>query len=163
PERLLVLVAGTHGVEGFCGSGILVGLLANGLPEDLPPNTSALLVHAINPYGFAWLRRVNEDNVDLNRNFIDRSRPLPSNRGYDELADAICPREWSEDALATAQRAMDSYSQRHGTMAFVKTIMAGQYDHPDGLLYGGQAPSWSARLLINLLRRHGAGARQVAF
>jgi hypothetical protein len=48
-------------------------------------------------------------------------------------------------------------------MTFVKTIMAGQYDHPDGLLYGGQAPSWSARLLVNLLRRHGAGARQVAF
>src|SRR5262245_6594842 len=63
-ERLLVFVAGTHGVEGFCGSGVLVGLLANGLADDLPPKTGALLIHAINPYGFAWLRRVNEDNVD---------------------------------------------------------------------------------------------------
>ena len=29
-----------------------------------------VLLHALNPYGFAWLRRVNEHNVDLNRNFL---------------------------------------------------------------------------------------------
>src|SRR5262249_1170126 len=29
-----------------------------------------VLIHAINPFGFFALRRVNEDNVDLNRNFL---------------------------------------------------------------------------------------------
>jgi hypothetical protein len=163
PERLFVVVAGTHGVEGFCGSGVLVGGLANGLADDLPADSGALLIHALNPYGFAWLRRVNEENVDVNRNFIDRSRPRPANPGYDELKDAICPREWSEAALDAAQRAITDYARRHGETAFVRTIMAGQYDHPDGLLYGGRESAWSARLLVNLLRRHGARVRHVAY
>ncbi|MEJ0064575.1 MAG: DUF2817 domain-containing protein [Caulobacteraceae bacterium] len=46
------------------------------------------MIHAINPYGFAWLRRVTEENIDLNRNWIDFSQPPPANPGYDELADA---------------------------------------------------------------------------
>ena len=31
----------------------------------------SLHIHAINPYGFSWLRRTNEDNVDINRNWMD--------------------------------------------------------------------------------------------
>ena len=49
------------------------------------------MVHAINPHGFAWSRRVTEDNVDLNRNFVDHAQPYPSNPGYEELRAAICP------------------------------------------------------------------------
>ncbi len=40
-------------------------------------NTGALLIHALNPYGFAWTRRVTEDNVDLNRNFVDHDKGYP--------------------------------------------------------------------------------------
>ena len=29
-----------------------------------------VFIHIINPYGMAWNRRVNEYNVDLNRNFL---------------------------------------------------------------------------------------------
>lgn len=29
-----------------------------------------LFIHAVNPYGFAWRRRVNENNVELNRSFL---------------------------------------------------------------------------------------------
>ena len=48
----------------------------------LPADTGALLVHAINPYGFAWTRRVNEDNADLNRNFRDFAMPAPVSPAY---------------------------------------------------------------------------------
>jgi len=67
--RCLLLISGTHGVEGFAGSGCEVGFLEDRLYQALPRGACAVVVHAINPYGFAWLRRVNEDNVDLNRNF----------------------------------------------------------------------------------------------
>ena len=30
-----------------------------------------VLLHALNPFGVAWVRRANEENVDLNRNFLD--------------------------------------------------------------------------------------------
>ena len=80
--NMLVLISSTHGVEGHCGSGAQIAWLATGGPAKLPKDTGALLVHAINPYGFAWTRRVNEDNVDLNRNFVDHDKAYPKNDGY---------------------------------------------------------------------------------
>src|ERR1044072_8377781 len=55
-SRLLIVVSGTHGAEGFCGSGIQVGWLAANHP--LPADTAILFVHAINPDGFSHVRRV---------------------------------------------------------------------------------------------------------
>ena len=89
--NMLVLIAGTHGVEGHCGSGAEIAWLRDGGPAKLPQDTGALLIHAINPYGFAWSRRVTEDNVDLNRNFVDHDKAYPKNDGYLALADAILP------------------------------------------------------------------------
>src|SRR5579885_1502749 len=87
--KVLVTVSGTHGVEGFCGSGAQLDWLLGPGTAPLPPDTAMLFVHAINPHGFAWLRRVTEEGCDLNRNFIDFAKPLPANPGYDELADAL--------------------------------------------------------------------------
>src|SRR5882724_9425436 len=50
--RLLLGMAGTHGAEGFCGSGIQTGWLETGVFTRLPLDTAVLLIHAINPYGF---------------------------------------------------------------------------------------------------------------
>src|SRR5690606_24922310 len=95
-ERVLVVQSGTHGVEGFCGSGIQIGLLKSGVWKERPEGMSVVFVHAVNPYGFSWLRRVNEDNVDLNRNFVNHfTGDYPDNPGYRELRDLICPAEWS--------------------------------------------------------------------
>ncbi|MEX0815010.1 MAG: M14 family metallopeptidase [Dongiaceae bacterium] len=160
--RLLVTISATHGAEGFCGSGIQVGSLIAGLYGDLPPDTAVLAVHAINPHGFAWLRRVTEGNIDLNRNYVDHAAPYPANEGYETLQDAICPREWSDAALARARAILDAYAAEHGDMALQAAMSAGQYTHPDGVFHGGRAPTWSHRTLIDILRREGAGAARVA-
>src|SRR5262249_43549094 len=68
PRFVLLHSSGVHGVEGFAGSAIQLQLLGN-VPH-LPPPASLILVHVLNPFGMAWLRRVNENNVDLNRNFL---------------------------------------------------------------------------------------------
>ena len=94
-KKALLLIAGTHGVEGYFGSGAMTGLLRQGLKP--PPDTRLVLVHALNPYGFAWDRRVNEDNVDLNRNFVDHADP-PDNREYALLADAIAHEKADPDS-----------------------------------------------------------------
>ena len=62
---------GTHGIEGFCGSGCQVGYLVDQLYQALPTKSGVDPGHALNPFGFAWLSRVNEHNFDLNRNFQD--------------------------------------------------------------------------------------------
>ena len=84
-------ISATHGVEGFCGSGLQVDWLARKGPAALPGDTAALFVHAINPYGFAWLRRVTDEGNDLNRNYVDHGKPYPENPGYIEIADALVP------------------------------------------------------------------------
>ena len=90
--HVLVMVSATHGVEGFCGAGAMLDWLDTAGPERLAPQTAALLIHGLNPHGFAWLRRVNEDGIDLNRNGLDFKEPLPDNPGYRVLADAFVPR-----------------------------------------------------------------------
>src|SRR5205085_1839656 len=55
-EAALVLISATHGVEGFCGSGAQVDWLRREEWRALPAGTAVLIIHAINPYGFAWLR-----------------------------------------------------------------------------------------------------------
>ena len=74
-ENLVLLVSGTHGVETLVGSGCQVAWLDRYTAEDLPKNTAVLLIHAMNPHGAAWRSRYTEDNIDLNRNFVDHSKP----------------------------------------------------------------------------------------
>ena len=73
-SRLLLCNSATHGVEGFCGSGVFRGWLENEESRQLPDNVRVVLIHALNCHGFAWLRRVTEENVDLNRNFVNGVR-----------------------------------------------------------------------------------------
>ncbi|SJZ32395.1 Protein of unknown function [Enhydrobacter aerosaccus] len=159
--NMLVLISSTHGVEGHCGSGAQIAWLRTGAAEKLPADTGALLVHAINPYGFAWTRRVNEDNVDLNRNFVDHDKPYPQNDGYIALADALLPRDWSKEALEESQRALAAYTQKYGAFALQGAISGGQHTHPDGIFYGGQKPTWSNRTIRTIAREELGQARRV--
>ena len=144
-ERVLVLVSATHGVEGFTGSAAQIDWLREGGPARLPAGLAALLIHAINPYGFAWLRRVTEEGVDLNRNFVDFSRPLPENPGYDELASALVPPELSGPLFDAAEARIQAYRDMHGEREFQIARGGGQYRHPGGLFFGGMGPTWSRR------------------
>lgn len=151
-RSVLVLVSGTHGIEGYCGSGAQIDWLRRGEAELLGPDCAALLVHALNPYGFAWARRVTHENVDLNRNFVDFAGPLPANPGYDSLAEAVKPADWSEESQAAARHALAAFAQAHGFRAMAQAVSGGQYSHPDGLFYGGAGPTWSRMTLEAIFR-----------
>ena len=143
-EKVLVMISGTHGVEGFCGSGAQVDWLKRGEAASLPAGVAALLVHAVNPYGFAWLRRVTEENVDLNRNWIDfASNQRPENAGYDELADILVPQEWSPEIQTASFAALLDYGAAHGSIALQQVVTGGQYKHPKGVFYGGAGATWA--------------------
>jgi hypothetical protein len=143
-KKLLVLVSSTHGIEGYCGSGCQISWLANRhYDRDASPDTAVLLIHAVNPHGFAHGRRVNEDNVDLNRNFIDFSKPLPKNADYEALQDHINPREWSETALAKADQAIAAFYKMPNADFLPKAAHGGQFVNDRGTFFGGFKPTWS--------------------
>src|SRR6185295_899647 len=116
--KVVVTISATHGAEGFCGSGFQVDWLARNGAAALPRGTAALFVHAINPYGFAWLRRVTEEGNDLNRNYVDHGKPYPDNPGYDEIADLIIPRELDGPVAKEAAEKLAAYRHRVGAQAF---------------------------------------------
>ena len=123
--RVLVLISATHGVEGFCGSGVQVDWLASGGAARLPDDTAVLLIHALNCHGFAWWRRVTEEGCDLNRNFVDFDQPLPDNPGHDELVDAFVPASLDDATLAAAEARLAAWRAEHGEQAFQRARKAG--------------------------------------
>ena len=161
-EAVLVTLSATHGVEGFCGSGVQLGWLESGLMAETQGDLALLQIHAINPHGFAWLRRVTEANVDLNRNFVDHGAPYPVNQGYEELAEVLCPREWNDAVIAETDKVLNAYAEAHGNKALQEAFSAGQYSHAGGIFYGGSEPDWSHRLLMEIFRTKLRHAKRVA-
>lgn len=142
--NVIVVSCGTHGIEGFAGSAILVGLLKAGIAELLPRDTVCHLVHAVNPFGFSWHRRVNEDNVDLNRNFIDSFRPLPSSDEFCKFRD-FASREIAERRATDDVEAAERYLREVGEHAYQRSLTMGQYVDKAAIYYGGREPAWSNR------------------
>lgn len=161
--RLLIVSSGTHGPEGFCGSGCQVATLhdADLLGRLAEAGVALLLVHAVNPHGFSHLHRTNEDNIDLNRNHIDFGAPLPVNAAYAEVEPLVLPRTWPPSAADDA--AMADYIARHGLRAWRAAVTTGQYESPDGVFYGGTGPSWSNRTIRGILRQQAQAARDIAW
>ncbi|MSP48190.1 MAG: DUF2817 domain-containing protein [Alphaproteobacteria bacterium] len=161
-RKLLVLVSGTHGIEGFCGSGCQTGWLAGRYGRrDLPDGVTVLFVHAINPYGFAWQRRVNEDNVDLNRNFLDHAKPYPVNADYQALQAHINPDVWTPEVVAEAEAAIAAHHGNPKGPFLAKAIHGGQYVNPRGTFYGGDKATWSNRTFREIVETFVAPASEV--
>ncbi|MCB9995949.1 MAG: DUF2817 domain-containing protein [Rhodospirillales bacterium] len=147
---VLILSSGLHGIEGYAGSAIQTAILSTSIPKDLPKDIALVTVHALNPYGFAYGRRVNEDNIDLNRNFIDWSKaPPPDHPLTAEINDLMLPEEkWKFPFLSIAGLYL-----KHKPKELQKALQQGQYSRPDGLFYGGNKATWTNRIWNNLLDR----------
>ena len=161
--KVLLLSSACHGVEGFCGSGVQVFALHDQewLDHAKSQGVAVVYVHALNPHGFSNLRRVTQENVDLNRNFHDYSQPLPVNKAYRDLADLLVPATWPPDAANAA--ATQAYIDTQGMKAFQAAGSGGQHEYPQGLFYGGKAPTWSNQTVRKVLRQHAGQTRQLAW
>lgn len=162
-KRLLIISSACHGVEGFCGSGIQTALLGDASWTDAvtASGVAVLYIHALNPHGFSWWRRVTQEGVDLNRNFHDFHQPLPHNAGYDAIAGALIPQHWPPSAADEA--VLTAYAAEHGERGLQTATTGGQYAHETGLFYGGRAPTWSHQTLRQVLEEHGRGASDIAW
>ncbi len=156
----LVLVSGTHGVEGYAGSGVQTGVLSEGIASRRPDGVSLLLVHALNPHGFSHLRRFTEDNVDLNRNCRDHSIRAKPNLDYAEVADLMAPQSLSFLSEARAWASL-AWLMKVGGMDRQSAVIRGQHEFSQGLFYGGTAATWSNRTLHAVMERYLSLAERV--
>lgn len=160
PRRVLVISSGVHGVEGFFGSAVQLALLEQ-WAATAPPATKCLFLHGLNPFGFSWLRRFDENNVDPNRNFLlpgERFEGAPE--GYNQLERLLNPRRPPSPWEPFTLKALWLIA-RHGMPALRQAIAAGQYRYPQGLFYGGAGPSQIQQCLAENMPRWLQGSRSV--
>ncbi|WP_394753082.1 DUF2817 domain-containing protein [Crenothrix sp.] len=158
-KNVLVLIAGTHGIEGYAGSAIEIDFLRLLRSQclTLPPDVAVLVIHALTPWGYAWQRRCDEDGVDLNRNAVDFPKPLPENPDYDALRSAL----FLEDKTERTQL-FKVFEQHHGRVAFEKAISGGQYHDPSGPFYGGAKPAHGRLVVEELIQHYNLAERNLA-
>lgn len=162
-ETLFIVSSACHGVEGYCGSGVQVFAAhdAEWRHKARDAGVAVLYIHALNPHGFSFMRRVTNENVDLNRNFQDFSQPLPANPAYDAIHALLLPAQWPPTDENEA--AIAAWIDREGLPRYQAAVSQGQHSHADGLFFGGTAPTWSHRTLRDVLRTHGSRAKRIAW
>ncbi|WP_421829753.1 M14 family metallopeptidase [Lacisediminimonas profundi] len=161
--KQLLIVSGTHGLEGAAGSAAQIAWMKSGGAQALPADLGVLLVHSLNPYGHQHGSRTTENNVDLNRNFVNHNAAYPQNQAYASLHEKIIPDHWTEARIQQADEAARLYGEQFGADALYNALASGQYSHPDGLVYGGSQREWSNRTLETIVQVHLEHARQVGF
>jgi Protein of unknown function (DUF2817) len=161
-RKVLVTISATHGVEGLYGSGCQTAWLQQFKSENLPANTAVLVIHALNPYGFSWLRRVNEDNMDINRNHVNFEAGPPANEGYEDIHKWLLPDEWTPASQLNLQQQIMGYLAQKGVRAGTRAVTGGQYRHADGIFYGGTQLCWSNRQLNHLAHKYLQDAQLIA-
>jgi hypothetical protein len=150
-RRVIVYTSGLHGVEGFGGSAAQLETMH---AEDAG---SALYVHALNPFGMASIRRVNENNVDLNRNCLADGTPYegadPAYTRLDPLLNPPSPPPAFELFWPKVGWALLSA----GYQSLKNAVVSGQYAFPKGLFYGGAGLERGPELVLDFLASELAG------
>ena len=140
-KKLMIMTSGVHGMEGFTGSAVQQYFMTEVLDGEVLQNMGVLLIHAINPYGFKYQRRVSENNVDMNRNFhINKDLFTKKNEGYASIYHFLNPQRKARAGyfrnsffFLKSSYMITKYSMR----ALRQATVQGQYEFSTGIFYGG--------------------------
>ncbi len=140
-DKLLIITSGTHGVEGYVGSAVQQMLMSEILTPEMVDNVGVLLVHSVNPYGFKYIRRVTENNVDFNRN-CDTNKSLFSskNEGYGKLIGMLNPTgKVNASSIKNKFFMLVAINQllKKSMASLRQAVLQGQYKYKNGLYFGG--------------------------
>ena len=156
-EKVFILTTGEHGVEGYVGSAMQQRFIDHFMPRFDPQNTGLLLVHAINPWGMKYHRRVNANNVDLNRNFVWSGTFDPAyNPEYDLVHGTLNPErviQSLEMSNLIFKAELLWQLARMKVIGFHKASLAGQYRYPQGMYFGGTGYQDETQTLTQLYRQ----------
>lgn len=163
-DKLLIVISGTHGVEAFVGSAVQRWMIDQDFIQKRE-STNILFVHGLNVYGFKNKRRVNEKNIDLNRNFIsDRAKFTSDDEGYKNLNDFLNPTVNAEYGVWAKIKFVTSAVLkilRYGLENLRNPILRGQYSFPEGIFYGGRENAKQGELLSQLIDKYIVGKNKI--
>lgn len=162
--QLMIISSGTHGPEGFAGSACQLAFLEEDKFRTIlnECKVALILIHSINPFGYSWLHRTNEDNVDVNRNAVVFPVKEDGRENYATIETLLLHDNWPASMHQKAE--LTAYCEANGGMASLpKVLHKGQYSHPDGLFYGGCKPSWSITIVRQILHEMTTAAREIVW
>ena len=123
----------------------------------LTNDSAIVLVHVLNPFGMAWLRRVNENNVDLNRNFLGPDERFAGvSSAYLRLGPFLNPKSPPTPDLFYLRAVW--LVAREGMPTLRQAVSGGQYEIPMGLFFGGKQTEASPAKFQDYLADRLAGA-----
>ena len=164
-EKMLIFTTAEHGIEGYVGTALLQLFTEEYLPHLDPHNTGILLIHTLNPWGMKHRRRVNANNVDLNRSFIEDFAPLGSaNPDYDLLYKLLTPgkplRAVDLQIAGFVIQAVYNLA-RYGMTRLREATLRGQFNHPEGIYFGGTSLQEETQLVMRLFEEAITGYNQM--
>jgi predicted deacylase len=156
-KNLVVISTGLHGIEGYVCSVMLKIFMDEFAPKLDPENTGLLLVHAINPFGMKNRRRYNENNVDLNRNFVmDENFDPKINPDYEPMIPLLNPARPIANLFASdvafISRLVGNIVKL-GILRIRQGMLSGQYRHPRGVQFGGQSTQEGTQVMRGLIQK----------
>ena len=151
-QKVFLVTCGTHGLEAATGSATILQWLHEKKHLTLAPDCAVLIIHAVNAYGWAYDSRTNENNIDLNRNFLNHNASYPQNKNYPELIKRLQIDEINSESLKIALDCFYDFVQEKGMNQAIQAITAGQYEDAGGIGYGGHQDSWSKQTLIEIIK-----------
>lgn len=156
-EKIWVLTSGVHGIESYVGSALLNWVMETKLNKMKAPDIGVLLIHSLNPYGHFHQRRVNENNIDLNRSFIlDFNSFTDPNTTYHHFNSLLNPKKPVEYNQLTKYLfwVRGAYNiLRHGMGNLRKAIVGGQYSFAQGIFYGGDRKQQSVLIFEKITKK----------
>ncbi len=198
PDTLIIMTSGIHGIEGYTGSAVQNMIIDNFILSKATSNKtylktkkkrrrkasnklnlkvnklrllpySILFVHSINPYGHKYYRRVNEKNVDLNRNFLISVRDFAvdkrdKNKAYAEMVNFLNPTEAYEykrfEKINFFFKALNIIRKK-SLKTFKQAILEGQYQFPSGIFYGGDMYQPQTQMVIDLVEKYAENYKRI--
>lgn len=156
--NLIVLTTGVHGIEGYIGSVMLDVFWNEIYPGVDKDNTGVLVVANVNPYGMKYHRRYNENNVDLNRNFILdwESFDTTVNQDYPKVDTFLGPQKEMGNILwheAGFYGSLIKEVLQDGADVISNALLGGQYEYAEGVYYGGSGDEVSTAYLKDVFKK----------
>jgi hypothetical protein len=157
-KKTLVLIStAEHGIEGYVGYTMMKIFVEEFAPRLNPETTGLLLIHGLNPWGMKYHRKVNENSVDLNRNFvIDAQFDPVINPQFHQVKNLINPQtriqSFSFENIRFWGRVIQALFTT-GTTTVTKASLLGQHHTPNGFYYGGTSYQEGTTVAMELYRR----------
>jgi hypothetical protein len=160
--KAIISSSGVHGVEGYPGSAIQLSIMDKLAKSEPFDDHGVIFIHAVNPYGMAWWRRFNENNVDLNRNFL-RLDELYSGvpDGYEAVKDFINPKTVPKKNEYSFNIRALLLILKYGYPNLKQAVAEGQYQYPAAIQYGGSKLEKGPSMLIDWLNANLVQVKQI--